>query len=414
MPMRTTSLIIVILILLIFFWPTEPAQLDRDSSQTLRTGPGPTAEIQNSRVAKSGATRIIRGRSKNQNKDGEFDPYEEWELSKILSHFMVPPDEFRAGSINDSITRLKAIYLEHSGHNLEISLDAPVHPNEAIAFNHDNISFRTLLGMVAGLSGYSVNITNREIAFTTIQPAPQRSEIVQSSPLALSDDRMEEILNTPEKTREYLTSLGLHTPEIFGFPDDQSSCKNLITSLEDARLDPENFPRQVGVQNKFIEFPPGFEFEPTEMSDTELQLAMRDWSQLKGIDILTAPWIVALPGQEAKIEIGKEILYPDPQQTDQINTEFQGRRITVNPVLAGLDRIQFGSEVAIHTVETRNPHEYTQDSFHAEITESEVHLIDGISVLIPITGDDGATTIQIFTPQRIDATGKRFWPPEPE
>ena len=117
---------------------------------------------------------------------------------------------------------------------------------------------------------------------------------------------MTEILNTPEKTREYLTSLGLHTPEVFGFPDDPKLLENLITSLQDARLDPENTPKQTRVSNKILTFPPGFEFEATDMSGPEIQIAMREWSQMKGVDIMTTPSVIALPGQNATIEIGED------------------------------------------------------------------------------------------------------------
>lgn len=410
--MRTTSLIIVILILLIIFWPTDPTQLDSGSPQTSRTGH--KSEIQNTRVEKQGSTRVIRARSKKKAQEDEIDPYEDWELSKILSHFMVPPDEFRAGSINDSISKLKAIYREYSGHDLEISLEAPVQPNEAISFQHDNISFRTLLGMVAGLSGYSVEITAGKITFTTIKPTPARSAIVQSAPYALSKEAMAEILNTPEKTREYLSSLGLHTPEVFGFPDDQKELQNLIASLQDARLDPENVPRQVVVRNKLLSFPPGFEFEATEMSDTELQIAMRAWSQMEGVNIMTAPQVATLPGQDATIEIGKEIIYPDGQDPGQFVTEFVGLRMKTNPVLAGLDQIQLGGEIEFSSANTEDPRQLTEESFQSNITESEIHLYDGGHVLIPIIGEDGIPMIQIISSQRIDAAGRPFWPPKPK
>ncbi|MDB4265459.1 hypothetical protein N9891_01775 [bacterium] len=39
---------------------------------------------------------------------------------------------------------------------------------------------------------------------------------------------------------------------------------------------------------------------------------------------------------------------------------------------------------------------------------------DGDHVLIPIPGDDGIPTIQIISSECLDATGKRFWPPQAE
>ena len=413
-PLRTTSLILVILVLLIIFWPSDPTKVNTDSSSHQHPQARSRAGTEETRSDRTGSTRVIRARSKNMSEDGEFDPYVEWELSKILCHFMVPPGDFRAGTINDSIAKLKAIYREYSGHELEISLEAPVIPNNAISFEHDNISFRTLLGMVAGLSGYSLKISNQDISFTTIQPPPRRPEIMQSSPLALSDERMEEILTNPEKTREYLTSLGLHTPEVFGFPNDPNKLENLINSLQDARLDPENTPRQVHVQNKLISFPPGFEFEATDMNTLDLQIAMRKWSQEKGVDIMTAPSVTTNPGQKGTIEIGQEYTYPIETESVEFRNEFIGLRMTATPVLAGLDQIQIGGEVNFSSMELPPNTPPAPEFFQLDITETEIHAHDGRSVLIPLTGEDGATTIQIITSRRIDATGKAFWPPNPE
>jgi hypothetical protein len=407
--MRTASLIILILILLIIFWPSDPTQINSESPQESQKATLLT-EIQNTPTGDTRSTRVTRARSKKKAEDGEFDPYLEWELSKILSHFMVPPGEFRAASIEGSIAKLKVIYQKYSGHEIEISLKAPADSDNVISFQHDNISYRTLLGMVAGLSGYSMKIHGGEITFTEINSGPVRTTPDQSHPHALSEEAIKEILNTPEKTQEYLTSLGLHTPEVFGFPDNPVELANLINSLQEAQLDPENLPKQVRIENKLITFPPGFKFEITEMNSTEIQVAMRDWSQTKGVDIMTTPAVVARPGQDATIEIGKEFIFPIESETVDFRNEFIGLRLNATPVLAGLDQIQLGGKVNISSMDSPlNP-----DSFQENITETEIHAHDGHTVLIPVTGADGNTTIQVISSQRIDATGKSFWPPQPE
>lgn len=410
--MKTTSFIIVIFILLIVFWPSKPAQPGRDSPQTTRIQSSP--RTRESRLEQTRTTRIIRKKTKTLKEENEIDPYEDWELSKILSHFMVPPDEFKAGSIHNSISRLKEIYFEHSGHHLEISLEAPLYLNKGISFQHDNISFRSLLGMVAGLSGYSASITPDEIIFSTIKSAPARSAVSPSHPLALSEEAFQEILTTPEKTREYLKSHGLNTPDDFEFPKDPNALAHLITSLQEARLDPENTPKMSRVANKFVTLPPGTEFEATSMTTPELQVAMREWSQMKGVDFMNAPPLVGLPGQDGTIAIGKEVIYQDAQNPDQFLAEFVGLRIKAKPILAGLDQVQMSAEVNFSTVDTEDPQQLHQESFQSNISESEIHLYDGGNVLIPITGEDGTPMVQVITFERVDATGKRFWPPSPE
>ena len=121
--------------------------------------------------------------------------------------------------MNHSIAKLKKIYREYSSHQSEISLKEPVIPNNAISLKHDNISFRTLLRMVTGLSDYSAKITSREISFTENKPEPKHTYIEQNHPHAFDKEAFNELLENPKETREYLTSLGLHTPAICGFPD---------------------------------------------------------------------------------------------------------------------------------------------------------------------------------------------------
>ncbi len=71
-------------------------------------------------------------------------------------------------------------------------------------------------------------------------------------------------------------------------------------------------------------------------------------------------------------------------------------------------------EVNFSTVDTEDPQGLTPESFQSNLTESEIHLYDGGNVLIPIIGEDGTPMIQIITFERLDATGKRFWPPSSE
>ena len=408
-PVKTTGLILIILILLIIFWPTDLSQLDSHSPPP-KGSSQPEIVVQKTQTGNTGSTRVIRTRSKDKPSDGEIDPYQDWELSKILSHFMVPPGEFRAGSINDSITKLKAIYREHSGHELEIALQAPVHPDTVISFHHDNISFRTLLGMVAGLSAYSVSVNSNEVLFTDITPPRPRTAIELSSPNALSDEAYDEILNNPAETLEYLKSLGFHSPEVYGFPDDPKNLSNLIHLLQDARLDPENQPRQVSIHNSLVSFPPGYEFESTDLSGAELQQLLRDWRQTKGVEIKATPSLVAQPGQDATIEMGHEFIFPNGNE--EFQTDFIGLRMVANPVLAGLDRIQVGGEITMSSLDEKRFPELLGDAIDKSTTETEIQLNDGRSVLIPIIGENGNTTVQVITSQRLDASGEPFWPPK--
>ncbi|MEI6675248.1 MAG: Amuc_1098 family type IV pilus outer membrane protein [Verrucomicrobiota bacterium] len=63
-------------------------------------------------------------------------------------------------------------------------------------------------------------------------------------------------------------------------------------------------------------------------SDGQVQLIMRGLSQKKGTDLMTAPSVMAKPGQKATIEIVREFIYPTeyepPQLPQQNNNNFGG------------------------------------------------------------------------------------------
>ena len=67
-----------------------------------------------------------------------------------------------------------------------------------------------------------------------------------------------------------------------------------------------------------------------------------------------------------------------------------------------------------HAVEKQRSTRVIRPRTKKKVQEGEPDLFDGGNVLIPITGENGTPTIQVISFERIDATGKRFWPPKPE
>ena len=63
------------------------------------------------------------------------------------------------------------------------------------------------------------------------------------------------------------------------------------------------------------------------MTDPQFQVYIRGLSQRKGADLMTAPSVVAREGQLAKVEVGRQISYPEGSQNlEVLATEFIGVR----------------------------------------------------------------------------------------
>jgi type II secretory pathway component GspD/PulD (secretin) len=83
--------------------------------------------------------------------------------------------------------------------------------------------------------------------------------------------------------------------------------------------------RKVKISSKIIEITrePGSPGLPSGLSQKKLNSAafqsyLRKISQQKGADLMTSPSVVSFEGQVAKVEIGREFVYPDPVQADPL------------------------------------------------------------------------------------------------
>jgi general secretion pathway protein D len=135
-------------------------------------------------------------------------------------------------------------------------------------------------------------------------------------------------------------------------------------------------------------------------SDPQFQTLMRALSQKKGVDLLTAPTVVAKSGQRAKIEVIREFPYPTDFDPPQIPQNFGsingtgGGGLTGNT--GGLGSVVSG--LGAGTVNSFPVTPTTPTTFETKNT--------GVSMEIdPVLGDDGYTIELTIAPEVIEFEG---------
>jgi hypothetical protein len=178
----------------------------------------------------------------------------------------------------------------------------------------------------------------------------------------------------------------------------------LASLIEAIDRDP---PLQHKLQTKMIEIAAGVEWEPpqaSQLGDEQAQQMLRKLSQIKGIDLVTAPSIVSRSGQQATIEIINEVIAPDANAPNEMKTHNVG--VVIDTRLAPLG---FGHQVDLNFTDTtggvNSKTGFAEISEHAAITNKGYTGDTGTQVQVQ-THPDGSRTLLLITPTLLDATGK--------
>lgn len=367
----------------------------------------------------------------------EIDPYSDWPLEKILDQFMVPPGRFDAGHLGEAFAALNVIYGRHGdGRQLGFTFAAGWAPDQPIAFDHGNISFRSLLDIVAALGGARASIDGDGITFSALSDpgANASAEVLVGSDTGsirtVPDDPFAAgSMSVFAPARYFQERYGVELPPdltIQRDPDDPTSwtiegpsqAVALIEALIAAEM-PGVAPQAMITQN-LIRTPPGVELDPHSMTDPEFQQLIRDVRQTEGVELLSTPSLVTLPGQGAQVEIAREVVFPteldDSGQPSGFEVANVGLSIPISAVFAGLDRVQLSGATEFTTVGDQSPTQVlggngvepdvpahpAPDSVHVHATDFDGHLIDGDTALIEVARDpDGHAIYQFLTTRRI-------------
>jgi hypothetical protein len=169
----------------------------------------------------------------------------------------------------------------------------------------------------------------------------------------------------------------------------------------------DQVPIQVKNETKIVEIPSGSDWTPPEnpnLTAAGMDAVMRSLAQTTGVELKTFPSVTARYGQDANIEIIRELIYP----TDVSNTKFESRnigkvlKIKTNPVA-------FGNEVGFDftdTVVENMGNAGVAPLFEKRTEMSEVSYMDDAGTRMVVqTREDGSRTVLFIGTQKIDAAG---------
>ena len=104
---------------------------------------------------------------------GQSDPYEEWDYSRILGEFMVPPMRIESADIGGVLRELRKTFAEYSGGRLlriEARAAPSGEPGKGFAFDYAGGNLKQFLELVAAIGGYEVMIGEREVTLVGREP----------------------------------------------------------------------------------------------------------------------------------------------------------------------------------------------------------------------------------------------------
>ena len=143
-------------------------------------------------------------------------------------------------------------------------------------------------------------------------------------------------------------------------------------------------------------------------SDNQVQMIMRGLAQKKGADIMTAPSIVARPGQKATIEIIREFIYPteyDPPEIGEVENDAAGNPsggggvTPANPTAFETRNIGVTLEIEPNV----GANDYVIDlRFAPEIVEFEGFINYGSPITTPAVDIAGNPITLVLTENRIE------------
>jgi len=321
----------------------------------------------------------------------EFDPYEAWGTEKILTHFGVPPGEFKGETVAEAVAFLREIYAEHGGRNINFRIVGQ--GGYPLTFGYGNTSAQGLMEMVAGMGGYDLEIGEGEVVFRRKQSSGPSLQTMR-----LEGGKFVEILSHmgAEKNEDpfgqpaaqslaarsltalpnFFSEYGIEMTERVTTGFDQVTGDLVITNTGDQNdrilaayrfmLD-ERTLGQVRIDGMSVGMSEGGTLETQSFNNADLHAALQELSQMSGASQTSVPSIVTVRGQRANIQVIREVIYPTSIGSAGTPTAYDfanvGISMEVEPVLLlGLDRIELEGHVELVTIGDHTLHDVLRES----------------------------------------------------
>lgn len=385
---------------------------------------------------------------------GQFDPYEEWDYSRILGEFMVPPMRIESADIGGVLRELRKTFAEHSGGRLlriEARAAPSGEPGKGFAFDYAGGNLKQLLELVAAIGGYEVMIGEGEV--TLVGREPNTSNAVVSNVYRVPPDfgifyskAQDPFAAPPVRTNEpraAIEAFGIEVSEDVEFEFDPATATCAVSGPAGEVERIERLIRagvqvasqeQIHLVHKLVTVRDGGSIEPGTFAagGADFQDTLGELIADLDATITQSPSVVTRSGQRAMIEVSREVVYPTGQDEAGQPADFEvrnvGLTIPVTPVAAGIGQIQLQGATELTGVagqslddivsgsrEISDSHssfdeEISADSFKLHATDFEGHIGDGNTTIILVAQEGGTSVYHILFAQRIDPSGQAINP----
>jgi hypothetical protein len=165
------------------------------------------------------------------------------------------------------------------------------------------------------------------------------------------------------------------------------------------------------METRMIQISAGMDWAPPDVSQLDgaaMTQLMRQLEQSKGVDMVVQPSITARPGQDAKIEIIREVIFPPRTPDEGYRTDNTGIVVDLRPSPYGFGHhvdLNFSEKVVAEGPES-DPIQIVERTAISDSSFSG----DGNSSMHVQTHPDGSRSVVLVTPTLIDATGQPLHP----
>ena len=141
-------------------------------------------------------------------------------------------------------------------------------------------------------------------------------------------------------------------------------------------------------------------------SASEAQMIMRALAQTSGVDVVTAPSVLARPNEKFTIEVIQDAIFPSPTPEAEFIEDWTGFKITGQPSRLGFGSIpkltyNRGIMIRSNNADTPISIKHRKDSIENFIPADK-------TIMAPLQSDEGKTTYLFLTLEEIDAAGVKI------
>ncbi|MEM1442549.1 MAG: hypothetical protein AAGF67_09415 [Verrucomicrobiota bacterium] len=247
-------------------------------------------------------------------------------------------------SLDGTMTESVLVDLQETNENPVITVSRKQDPSRQIELTTDSRLIPLVEAKKVSFSGTSIASGKTLYAVLSVQP----------SCLSHTLPKLPKTYSKGVTTREYLdhwqgdVSVPIYPPR----PDEEITLLVALTPEFEkvpSVVESRSSGNKIYLTSRMVEFEPG-EVKPLGralFSEEQFQILVRELSQKKSVDLLSAPSVITHTGQEANVEAGREFLYPIQYPAYRYDPPEGGEGFAVSPSNPEFAKKRLGAQLKI-------------------------------------------------------------------